>query len=57
MMPEILEAEQSVIGAILPDNDAINQALDLLTREDFEAAGHRDIFRAMVAACSRACAD
>jgi replicative DNA helicase len=49
MTPEILDAEQSVLGAILLDNDAINQALDLLTFEDFEAEGHREIFRAMTA--------
>jgi replicative DNA helicase len=49
MTPEILDAEQSVLGAILLDNNAINQALDLLTPEDFEVEGHREIFRAMTA--------
>ena len=45
--PQNLEAEQSVLGAILLDNDAINQVLEVLTAEDFYRESHREIFRAM----------
>jgi replicative DNA helicase len=45
--PQNLEAEQSVLGAILLDNEAINQALEVLSAEDFYRESHRDIFRAM----------
>ena len=47
--PQNIEAEQSVLGAILLDNDAINQALEIVTAEDFYRESHREIFRAMVA--------
>jgi replicative DNA helicase len=46
--PQNLEAEQSVLGAVLLDNDAINQALEILSAEDFYRESHREIFRAMV---------
>jgi replicative DNA helicase len=45
--PQNLEAEQSVLGAILLDNEAINQALEVLAAEDFYRESHRQIFRAM----------
>ena len=45
--PQNLEAEQSVLGAILLDNDAINHALEILSAEDFYRESHREIFRAM----------
>jgi replicative DNA helicase len=51
--PQNLEAEQSVLGAILLDNDAINQTLEILTTEDFYRETHREIFRAMVALVDR----
>ena len=46
--PQNIEAEQSVLGAILLDNEAINQALEVLTTEDFYRESHREIFRVMV---------
>ena len=46
--PQNLEAEQSVLGAILLDNDAINQAIEVLNFDDFYRESHREIFRAMV---------
>jgi archaellum biogenesis ATPase FlaH len=46
--PQNLEAEQSVLGAILLDNDAINQAREFLSPDDFYRDSHRLIFRAMV---------
>ncbi len=51
--PQNIEAEQSVLGAILLDNDAINQAIEILTAEDFYRESHREIFRAMVALSER----
>ncbi|MFZ1887294.1 MAG: replicative DNA helicase [Candidatus Binataceae bacterium] len=45
--PQNLEAEQSVLGAILLDNEAINFALETITPEDFYRESHREIFRAM----------
>lgn len=47
--PNNLEAEQSVLGAILLDNDALHVALDTITADDFHREAHREIFRAMVA--------
>jgi len=45
--PQNLEAEQSVLGAILLDNEAINAALEVLLPEDFYQERHRILFRAM----------
>jgi len=36
--PQNLEAESSVLGGILLDNEAINQVLELLRPEDFTAS-------------------
>jgi replicative DNA helicase len=46
--PQNLEAEQSVLGAILLENEAVNHALEILTADDFYRETHRMIFRAMV---------
>jgi len=46
--PQNLEAEQSVLGAILLDNDAINKVLEIMTEEDFYKGAHHKIFSAMV---------
>lgn len=46
--PQNLEAEQSVLGAILLENAAMNKAMEILTEEDFYKTAHRKIFRAMV---------
>src|SRR6201997_1502687 len=51
--PQNIEAEQSVLGAILLDNDTINQAIEILTADDFYRESHREIFRAMVALSER----
>ena len=45
--PQNLEAEQSVLGAILLDNDAINAALEIVLPEDFYQERHRVVFRTM----------
>lgn len=46
--PQNLEAEQSVLGAILLDNAGINKAMELLTLDDFYRTAHRKIYQAML---------
>jgi len=46
--PQSLEAEMSILGGILIDNDAINRVLEMLTPEDFYRESHRKIFLAMM---------
>jgi replicative DNA helicase len=46
--PQNLEAEQSVLGAILLDNAAMAKAMELLVEEDFYRTSHRKIYRAML---------
>jgi replicative DNA helicase len=46
--PQNLEAEQSVLGAILLENDALPKAIELLTPEDFYREPHRKIFNTMI---------
>jgi replicative DNA helicase len=45
--PQNLEAEQSVLGAILLDNEAIPKALEILSPVDFYRESHRKIFNVM----------
>ena len=47
IMPHNLEAEQSVIGSMLMDNDAIETAAEILTGEDFYAKQNGLLFDAM----------
>jgi replicative DNA helicase len=46
--PQNLEAEQSVLGAILLDNEAIGRASEIVEVEDFYRESHRQIFQAML---------
>jgi replicative DNA helicase len=46
--PQNLEAESSVLGGILLENDAVNLVLEVLRAEDFYRESHRKIFRAMI---------
>ena len=45
--PQNIEAEQSVLGAILLDNNALYTAFELITQEDFYKDSNRKIFIAM----------
>lgn len=45
--PQALEAEESVLGSILLDNQAINVCLERIRAEDFYKAAHQTIFEAM----------
>ncbi len=47
IMPHNLEAEQSVIGAMLMDNDTIGTVTEMLTGEDFYAKQNGILFDAM----------
>lgn len=46
-LPQSLEAEQSVIGAMIIDKSAIAKALEKLNDEDFYRDGHKVIFKAI----------
>ena len=46
--PQSLEAEMSILGGILIDNDAINRVLEVLSADDFYRESHRKIFQAMM---------
>ena len=45
--PQDIEAEMSVLGGILLENEALNKVLDLLTAEDFYRDAHSKLFAAM----------
>lgn len=46
--PQNLEAEMSVLGGVLLENDALNRALEILVPEDFYRESHRKIFSALI---------
>ena len=52
--PQNLEAEQSVLGAILLSNDAIDRIVDIITSADFYRVAHGQIFSAMIELRDRA---
>ena len=45
--PHSIEAEQSVLGGVLLDNQAWDTVAEQLTEDDFYRRNHRLIFRAM----------
>jgi replicative DNA helicase len=47
-LPHNLEAERSVLGAILVHNDAFNLAAEIITDKDFFRDAHRRIFEKMI---------
>jgi len=46
--PQNLEAEQSVLGAVLLDNQALLRCLEVIGEDDFYRDAHRRIFRSML---------
>ena len=46
--PQNIEAEQSVLGAMLLDKEAIARATEILTADDFYREAHRVVFSAML---------
>ncbi len=51
--PHSIEAEQSVLGGLMLDNNAWDQVSDLVTEEDFYRHDHRMIFSAIAAISGR----
>lgn len=47
-LPQNLEAERSILGAILLDNHMLNMAVEKLRSEDFFLDQHRRIFERMI---------
>ncbi len=52
-LPHNLEAERSVLGAILVHNEAFNSASEVLDSRDFYRDAHRRIFERMIALSER----
>ena len=48
VLPHSLEAEQSVIGSMIMDRDAIVAASEIITDEDFYSRQYAVLFQAMV---------
>lgn len=48
-MPHSIEAEQSVLGALMLDNSRLDAVLAVITEQDFYRDDHRVIFRMMLA--------
>ena len=46
--PHSLEAEQSVLGGLMLDNDAADKIGDVVTAEDFYSEAHRTVYRQIV---------
>lgn len=51
--PQNLDAEQSILGAILLENSALNKALEVIVEEDFHRGAHRTIFAGMIELADR----
>jgi len=51
--PQNLDAEQSVLGAVLLENSALNKALEVIVEEDFHRGAHRTIFAGMIELADR----
>lgn len=47
-LPQNIEAEQAVLGAIIIEGNLINQVLEILTPEDFYKDSHKIVMNAMV---------
>ena len=46
--PQNIEAEQSILGGILIENEAINKVMEILTPNDFYRDAHRKIFSTLI---------
>ena len=51
--PQNLEAERSVLGGILLENQAMPNLMEILEEDDFYRDAHRKIYRAMIDLCER----
>jgi replicative DNA helicase len=46
--PQNIEAEQSILGGILIENEAINRVTEIINPDDFYRDAHRKIFNALI---------
>jgi len=53
-LPRNLEAERSVLGAVILDEQCLDSVLDILSAEDFYQEGHRVVFETMCRMVDRA---
>jgi len=51
--PQNIEAEQSILGGVLIENEAINRVMEILNGDDFYRDAHRKIFNAMISLSER----
>ena len=51
--PQNLEAEQSVLGGVLIENEAVNKVMEILDGDDFYRDAHRKIFNALITLSER----
>lgn len=51
--PQNIEAEKSVLGAILVDREGLNKVIDFLKSDDFYHRGHQIIYSAMISLYER----
>ena len=51
--PHNIDAEQSVLGAMILDREAIVTAMEIIRGEDFYKEAHREVFEAMMALYNR----
>lgn len=51
--PHSVDSEQSVLGAVLIDNEVIHQLLEIISPDDFYRRSHQVIFEAMMAMADR----
>lgn len=51
--PHNIDAEQSVLGAMILDKDAVISATEIIVGEDFYKGAHREIFEAIIALSNR----
>ena len=54
VLPHSIEAEQSVLGSVMIDNDAWDKVVELISEDDFYRPSHKVIFRAMSSLGQRA---
>src|SRR5207237_7148493 len=52
-LPHSAESERAILGAIILDNNLVNQAIELLRPDDFYIRAHQLVFRAMIALSER----
>src|SRR5512136_2866580 len=51
--PQHIEAEQSILGGILIENEAINRVMEILDADDFYRDSHRKIYEALLVLSER----